>query len=289
MTKPATQHYRLLALDLDGTLIGPDLQIPPGTREAIAAFQRQGGRVTLATGRTLRTTLPFAAALGVDGPLICYQGALVTDHHTGRVLLHEPVPPALATEAVHRLLAAGVYVQAYIDDELYVPWAGAEIAFYQTFSEVKLAVHVVADLAAFVAEHPPTKLLFIAHEDLVEPHLLGLQQHFAERLHIVRSHVRFGELTAPGCTKGRALAWLAQQLGMQRHEVAAAGDQANDLEMIAWAGLGMAVRGSPAPVQDQADVLIDGPHQAGVATAIRRYLLAEAPSQPSGEQHQALS
>lgn len=120
-------RYRLLALDLDGTIIGRDLVIPAGTIDALRAFQAQGGRVTIATGRTVRATAPFADELGVDGPLICYQGALIQDHRAGQMLFHDPVPPALAVEAVNRLLDAGVYVHAYIEDELYVPWLGAEV------------------------------------------------------------------------------------------------------------------------------------------------------------------
>jgi Cof subfamily protein (haloacid dehalogenase superfamily) len=268
-------RYRLLAIDLDGTVIGRDLRIPPGTAAAIQTFQRRGGHVTLATGRTLRTTAPFADELGVDGPLICYQGALIKDHRSGRVFFHDPVPPLLAAEAVERLLAAKVYVHAYIDDELYVPWAGEEIAFYQTFSEVKLPVHVVNDLAAVVAERAPTKLLFIAAEEQVEPHLTGLQEHFADRLHAVRSHAHFGELTAPGCTKGRALAQLAAHFGIAQAAVAAIGDHLNDVEMVRWAGLGLAVHGAPPALADVADALIDGPERAGVAVAIRRHLLDE--------------
>jgi Cof subfamily protein (haloacid dehalogenase superfamily) len=270
--------YRLLALDLDGTVIGRDMRIPAGTAEAIRLFQARGGRVTLATGRTVRTTVPFADELEVDGPLICYQGALVKDHRSGAVIYHEPVPPALAAEAVRRLLAAGVYVHAYIDDELYVPWNGEEVAFYQTFSEIKLAIHEVGDLAAFVASHAPTKLLFIADEDQVEPHLTGLQEHFSDRLHVVRSHAHFGELTAPGCTKGRALAQLAGSLGIDREAVAAIGDHYNDLEMVRWAGLGLAVRSAPPELIEAAAATIDGPEQAGLAAAIRRFLIAESPA-----------
>ncbi len=265
--------YRLLALDLDGTVVGRDLQVPPGTVEAIRDFQLLGGRVTIATGRTVRTTAPFADELGVDGPLICYQGALIRDHRSGLTLYHEPVPPVLAVEAAGRLLDARVYVQAYVDDELVVPYEGEETRLYRSFSPVHLPTTVVDDLPAFLADHPPTKLLFIADEGDVARHLADLSAHFGVRLAVTRSHASFGELTAPGCTKGRALEMLAGLLGIRREEVAAAGDQANDVEMVAWAGLGMAVHTGPHELLDVADVMIGGPEQAGLAAGIRRYLL----------------
>lgn len=268
-------RYRLLALDVDGTLIGRNLVVPPATLAAVHTFHERGGLVTLATGRNIRTTTAFAQQLGVKGPLICYQGALIQDQQSGAIVFHDPVPSALAAEAVRQLLDAGVYVQAYINDELFVPWAGEELALYQSFSDTPHTFHVVDDLAATVTQHPPTKLLFIEHQDKVGPRVAGLQTHFIERLHIVRSHAQFGELTAPGCTKGRALSQLAAKLGIAQQEVAAAGDHYNDVEMVAWAGLGMAVRSGPPELLAVAQVLIDGPEQGGVGAAIERYLLAD--------------
>lgn len=265
--------YRLLTLDLDGTLVGRDLQVPAATTEAIAEYQAAGGHVTIATGRTFRTTMPFVELLGIDAPVICYQGALIRDPQSKEIVFHEPIPADLAVEAAQQLLAAGIYVQAYVDDELIVPYEGDETALYRSFSPVYLPVHVVADLPAFLAEQPPTKLLFIADQGEVGPRLAGLRTHFAERLNVARSHAFFGELTAPGCTKGRALATLAQKLGIPRQTVAAAGDQENDVSMVEWAGFGMAVRSGPTALHSVADVLIDGPEQGGLGAAIRRYLL----------------
>lgn len=266
--------YRLLAVDLDGTTIGRNLIVPSGTVEAIREFQQAGGRVTLATGRNIRASAPFADLLGVDGPLICYQGALIKDHRSGEVFWHDPVPAALAAEAVRHLLDVGVYIQAYIGDDLYIPWEGPEIDLYRSFSTTPQTVHVVDDLAALVAERAPTKLLFIDDERHVGPRLETLRARFSDRLHAVRSHLRFGELTAPGCTKGRALAHLASLLDIGREQVVAAGDQFNDLEMVTWAGLGLAVRSAPEAVRQAADHLIDDPEQAGLARAIREYLLS---------------
>jgi len=268
-------RYRLLALDVDGTLIGRDLVVPPQTLAAIQTFQERGGLVTLATGRNVRTTTVFAQQLGLTGPLICYQGALIKDQQSGAILFHDPVPSELAAEAVRQLRDAGVYVQAYINDELYVPYAGEELALYQSFSDTPHIYHVVEDLVETVRQHPPTKLLFIEHENQVGPRLAGLQTHFIDRLQIVRSHAQFGELNAPGCTKGRALSQLAAKLGIAQHEVAAAGDHYNDVEMVAWAGFGMAVRSGPPELLAVAQVLIDGPEQAGLGWAIERYLLAD--------------
>ncbi len=267
--------YRLLALDVDGTTVGHDFRIGDALLATIAEWKERGGRVTLATGRTFRTTVPFAEELGVDAPLICYQGAMIRDRHTRRTLFHHPIPGELAAEAAEMLLAKGVYIQAYVDDELIVPYEGPETEYYRSFSPVHLPTTVVDDLPAFVREQPPTKLLFVAGEMEVAPHIAGLQLHFTERLTVVRSHASFGELTAPGSTKGKALAKLAELLGIPQAAVAAAGDQNNDIDMVAWAGFGMAVEtGSPA-LLEVADAIIGRPEDDGLAIAIRQHLLSD--------------
>ncbi len=267
--------FRLLALDIDGTIVGHDFTVSPTLVDAVARFKSQGGKVALATGRTFRTSVPFAEELAVNAPLICYQGALIRDRDTGGTLFHRPIPGELAAEAAQILLRKGIYTHAYVDDELVVPYEGEETAYYRTFSPIYLPTTVQPDLPGFLREHPPTKLLFIAHERDVDPHIAGLQLHFSERLSIVRSHASFGELTAPGSTKGTALAWLAEHLGVPRESVAAAGDQANDVDMVAWAGFGMAVETGPSELLHAADVRIGRPEDDGLAIAIRRHLLAD--------------
>ena len=134
---------------------------------------------------------------------------------------------------------------------------------------------VVADLPAYLHDHPPTKLLFIADESEVGRHLAGLQTHFVERLNIARSHARFGELTAPGSTKGTALDLLARMLDIPQEQVAAAGDQSNDIDMVAWAGLGLAVRTGPPELHAVADAIIGTPEEDGLADAIRAMIRDE--------------
>jgi Cof subfamily protein (haloacid dehalogenase superfamily) len=265
--------YRLLALDLDGTVVGPDFLVPPGLVAALAEFKRRGGRVTIATGRTFRTTGPYAEQLGVNAPLICYQGALIRDFYSGETLFHLPIPGKLAAEAAALLLERGIYVHGYVDDGLVVPYDGEETRYYRTFSSIQLPMTVAGDLPGYLREHPPTKLLFIAGERDVGVHVAGLQEHFVERLSISRSHAHFGELTAPGSTKGTALAWLAEHFGVPRAAVAAAGDQGNDVDMVAWSGLGMAVETAPPDLISVANVVIGKPQDNGLEQAVRQHLL----------------
>jgi Cof subfamily protein (haloacid dehalogenase superfamily) len=290
-------NYKLLALDLDGTTLNHKLEILPEVRRAIAAAQERGVVVTLATGRMFGATLPYAQGLNVHGPLICFQGALIRDSQTGEVYHHTALPSALAAEAIELLVAADIFVIAYIDERLWVARQRPELDVYlgwhperpevvidpnlaSTVANASIArlltqaeTMVSPNLADIVVANPPTKLLFVAESDVVERELMRLTAHFAGRLSVFRSHTLFGELTSLGVNKGVALAQLAARLGIAREQVIAIGDHENDLEMIEWAGLGLAMGNGIPAAHAIADAVIPSVDQAGVAWAIERYIL----------------
>lgn len=271
--------YQLLALDLDGTVLDHDLIILPEVQQAIRAAQARGTCVTLATGRMFSSTLPYADQLGIDAPLICYQGALIRHPRTGQTYAHAGMPGEAAAEAVRMLLAEGIFVVAYIDEQLWVAERRPELDTYLRWHPEEVEVVVAPDLAEVAAgagrAPAPTKLLFMAEPAVVERTVARLGAHFAGRLTALRSHALFGELTALGISKGAALAALAAQMGVAREQVIAIGDQENDLPMLAWAGLGLAMGNAPASVRAAAAAVLPPVGEAGVAWAIRRYLLGE--------------
>ena len=265
--------FQLIALDLDGTVIDRDLVIHPDVRETIAAVQARGIHVTLATGRMFSAAMPFARELDIRAPIICYQGALVRHPLTGETLYHATMPADLAAAAVHAMLDADIFVIAYIHDVHYIAAHRAELEAYLAFHPEENEIVVAPDLERLVARMAPTKLLFVAEPQVVERELARLSDRFGAALAIVRSHAIFGELTAPHVSKGQALAALAQSLGVAREEVMAIGDQENDLSMITWAGLGLAMGNAVPAVRAQAHAVLPSVDEAGVACALRRYVL----------------
>lgn len=134
---------------------------------------------------------------------------------------------------------------------------------------------VASNLAEIAQATPPTKLMFFAEPQLVERELAHLTAHFGTGLSVVRSDATLGELTAPGLSKGLALAILARHLGVAREHVMAIGDENNDVPMLQWAGLGLAMGNAPSSVQGAADAVIPSVEEDGVAWAIREYLLGK--------------
>jgi Cof subfamily protein (haloacid dehalogenase superfamily) len=266
--------YKLLALDLDGTILGPALDIKPEVARAITAAQARGVRVTLATGRMFGSTVPYARQLDIHDPLICYQGALIRDPITGEIYQHVVAPGNLAAEAIVMLQERDIFVIAYIEERLCAAERRPELDLYLQWHPQGIEVVIDSDLAAMAAAHAPTKLLFVADTEVVERETARLAAHFAGRLSVVRSHALFGELTALGISKGAALAALAARLGVPREQVVAIGDHENDLPMIEWAGLGLAMGNAIPAVRAAASAIIPPVEEAGVAWAIERYILS---------------
>ena len=267
--------YRLLALDLDGTVIGKDRRVTDPVRAAVAAAQARNVCVTLVTGRMFRTALPFAKQLGLRDPLICYNGALVRHPRTDAVLHHTPMPGSLAADAIALLHGAGTCVIACIDERLGIVENGSQFAgFVRRWGSPDGAhLFVASNLAEIARATPPTKLMFFGEPPLVERELAHLTAHFGTGLSVVRSDVTLGEVTAPGLSKGLALAILARHLGVAREHVMAIGDEDNDVPMLQWAGLGLAMGNAPNSVQRIANAVIPSVEEDGVAWAIREYIL----------------
>ncbi|MGE5571684.1 MAG: Cof-type HAD-IIB family hydrolase [Bacteroidota bacterium] len=261
---------RLAAIDVDLTLVGSDLRISDRTRAAVQAATEAGCVVTLTSGRMFRATAPFAVELGIDAPLITYDGALIKSTKTREIISHRPVPLEQAREVAAYAQREGLHLNVYVDDTLYVERYDEETSSYTSHTKVEAVA--VGDLAAFV-NRPPTKLLIVASKEDVDRRLPEFKKRFGDRLHVVRSMPRYVEFTAEGVSKGSGLAILAQHLGVRRDEVLAIGDSENDISMLEFAGIGVAVRNAAEEVKKAADYVADGESGDGVAEALSRFVL----------------
>lgn len=268
--------YRLLAVDLDDTLLNKDLRIGEDNRRALALARRAGVVVTLATGRMYRATLPFARELEIDAPLITYQGALVKHAVTREVVVHRPVPLACALDIISRVQTRGYHINIYLDDHLYVERHTDESRLYQSISGVQ--ARAVGPLVPFLKEagQDPTKVLVIAPEEKLDELAAELKPLYGDDLHITKSKPYFLEFSHPQATKGHALAAVAAVYGFKPAEVIAVGDSYNDLEMIEWAGLGVVVANARPQVKARADYVTASNEDGGVARVVEKFILGWA-------------
>ncbi|MGC9467815.1 MAG: Cof-type HAD-IIB family hydrolase [Anaerolineae bacterium] len=263
---------RLVAFDLDGTLMGSDQQIRPAVREAVALTLEKGVTVTLATGRMFSATVEFAKRLNITAPLICYQGGWI--QAIGAEVLHRvPLSGELAREALFVGRSHDWHTILYADGELYIDALRHPLSFY----EALLGPHpqVVPNLTRVLAAHTADKVLFVAEPNEIPNMNEVLVGRFGNTLEVVQSHECFIEVVPRGVSKGRALAWLADYKGLTRNAVLAAGDQQNDLSMIQWAGVGVAVDNAVEEVKQAADWIAPSVDEDGAAAILYRYVLKE--------------
>ena len=263
----------MLACDLDRTLIAKDGMLPPRTEAAIRAARAAGIRVVIATGRMFVSVRPYVLQAGIDDPVVCYQGAVVAEPQTGRWLRHEPIPVALAKEAIEAIVAEGFHVNVYVDDELFVGKVTPEARAYADFQG--LVIHEVGDLAAWL-EKPATKVVSVGEPDLLDGLEAQLKDIFAGRLYISKSLPFFLEIASPKVTKGSGLQFLAEHIGFAPERTVAFGDGENDIELLEWAGYGIAVANAHERLIEIADYVCPPVTEEGVAQVIEAVLRGRA-------------
>ena len=268
---------RLVALDIDGTLVGEDLNIGSDTQRAIATARAAGVVVSLVTGRMVSSAMRFARQLELDSPIVGYQGALIRampepgSNRLGRLLVHTPMSAEVARQIMAWTWARGLdphlnHLERFIvraDD----PRADDYSLFMGTEPERQ------ADLINSI-HHPITKILAAAEPPLPTELAPLAREAFAGRAAVTISHPRFLEFTAPGVSKGRAIRWLARRLGIPLGAVLAIGDQWNDIEMLAEVGHGTAMPSAPAEVVAVARYVAPPVADEGVARMIEALVLA---------------
>jgi Cof subfamily protein (haloacid dehalogenase superfamily) len=270
------RRIRLVALDLDGTLIGDDLRLPPRTVATIRAVVASGVHVVLATGRMTTSALPYARELDVRAPLIGLQGALVRampalgGRRLGRLLMHRPLAPEVARDALAWSRAAGLVPHINHLEQMVIPVDDPSADDYARWNFGRLLI--VPDLDAWV-RRPVTKVISVAPPPRADEALLGAQAAFADRADVTVSHPMFLEFLAPGVNKGQAVRFVARRLGVELRDALAIGDQLNDVEMLAEVGTGVAMAGSPEGVRAMARIVAPPLAEEGAAQVLEELVL----------------
>jgi hydroxymethylpyrimidine pyrophosphatase-like HAD family hydrolase len=290
--RPATRPeprlpIRLLALDIDGTIIGHDFRISDRTVAAIRGAVERGVRVSLATGRMPSSAVIYANRLGLTEPIIGHQGGLVrampdereevrealpgVRGRVGRILHHDPIPPEAVREAIVWCRAHGLDPHVNTLEELVVWQDDPSFDDYSTY--LGEGAHLVPDLVAAI-DRPMTKVISVGEPPLPISLYPVAKAHFAGRADATLSHPRFLEFVAPGVSKGRAVAWLAHEAGIPMSQVMTIGDAFNDLEMIGDAGHGAAMASAPPEVRLAARYIAAPVEDEGSAALIEQLILA---------------
>lgn len=264
---------KMVAIDLDDTLLDSHYRIAARCVEAIHRAREKGIFITLATGRMFQSALPYAGLLGIDLPLICYQGALVKSTFSGEVLYQRCIKAGLARELLKLLQEAGSDYHMYSLEAMYV--SEMTPILKEQCRITKIEPILMESFETLLEKFEPVEIMALFGDEAERLKVQNqLIQRFGAQLHITPFKYNSLEIMDGQATKARALAGLAAQFHILQEEIMAIGDSYNDLPMIEWAGVGVAVANAHPMVKAKADYITASNDEQGVALALEKYVLS---------------
>lgn len=266
-------RIKLVAIDLDGTLLTSQKTVTPNTLAALRAALKKGVKIILATARPPRSVRHYYHALKLDTPTINYNGALIWDEPNQRVIEHTPLAADVARKiiAMARKRFPEILVSVEILDKWYTDHFDENPAF-MTETGKHFTPDFVGPIEAFLTV-PITKLMLLGKPDWIEALERALPRRFGHAITSTRSDNFLLQIMSPGVSKAVALERVARLLKIDSRHVMAIGDAPNDIHMMQWAGLAVAPQNAWAITKTAAHYLVPSNDHDGIATALKRFVL----------------
>lgn len=264
---------KLFITDLDGTLLESAKDVASDNIKAIQLAAANGVTVTIATGRMYKAALPVAKALGVNVPIITYNGALIKSA-AGEILASDYLMPEVVNEVITYCQARNWYLQLYSNDELYFASYDDYAKGYEQAQAVK--GHFVGWDGLRAHKTNVCKLLSITGDVMkTNARVAALNEHFAGKLQAMRSNAHYVEIVQNGVSKAAGVKKLANILGVAIEDTMAIGDGDNDLPMLKAAGHSVAMGNAVPAVKAACEYETGTCSDNGLAQAIYRYVLSK--------------
>ena len=271
----APGSLQMVAVDIDGTLLRSDKSLTPETVEVIRRVNERGVHVVLASARPPRSLHAIHRALKLTTPQINYNGALIHDRLLNRNLFHQPLASSLAKRIIKtaRRNDPKVIVSLEILDKWYTDHFDNDLAWQlPTETSLNFQPDFVGPLESFL-HVPITKVMLLAPPPRLEKILDVIVKRFGDQAAILVGEPHLIQIIHRKVDKFTALQQIAEQYGVDRQHVMAIGDAPNDVGMLRWAGLGIAMANAHQVVLDAADAVAPSNDHDGVADVLNRYIL----------------
>lgn len=266
--------YRALALDLDGTLMDSKKQLSEVNKEAVWKAIDAGVAVILASGRPLFGVMPVADKLELHkrgGYVLAYNGGNIVDCKTGELVYSKQIPKECIDDICLVARECGVSPLSYYEDKILAESDSDEYVIKEAFCN-SAQIKVVSDVAGFI-DYPVAKFLVVGEHDKLVPVQEKLLAKHSDALDIFFSEEYFLEVVPKDIAKDASLGALLLKLNIDRKEMIACGDAMNDLSMIRYAGLGVAMGNSYPGIKEYADYVAPTNDEDGVAAVIEQFIL----------------
>lgn len=281
-------NFKLIALDIDGTLINNRYELTERTRKALKLAMDRGLKVTIATGRYYPSALRIARSIPINAPMVSNDGALIKDVFTGKTLFRKPLPVEMAREILELAASFPSFnVQVFMEENKI--YAGINYKMMQLrrflkfwhmypikssinylrdfiFIPVQNAINIHGVIRAL--EHPPTKIVIYGDNEDLMNFKAELVRRYNYKVFLTSAIPRCIDVLNGEISKAKGLAVLGRLLGIKPEEIIAVGDNFNDMEMLNFAGLGVAMGNASDVVKQKADVVTASNDQDGVAKLI---------------------
>lgn len=269
--------YKLIVSDLDDTLLNDKLGYSSKLVEAIDEYVAAGGIFTVATGRMTKPMLDISRALKLKGEAISYQGAVICDIESGRIISQTCIPNPTAIEVCNYLEGLGEYYQVYEDDHILVKRCTHYSELYNKYALCRFEEHGEG-LIEYIKNSGlcPVKIMIMENPSNIDRHIKELEGVFGDKLLINTSKKWLIEMVNKDISKGKAVAALAAKHGITSDEVICIGDSLNDISMIQYAGLGVCVANGDNYLKTVADYVCPSNNEDGVAHVIYKFGLEKS-------------
>jgi Cof subfamily protein (haloacid dehalogenase superfamily) len=268
--------YKLLVVDVDGTLVDKDGNISAGDKEAVTRARQLGIQISLSTGRAAQACLGILDQLSLDGYHMFFDGALVSEPRQGIEIYVQPIDSTVARQAIEFAHQNDIYLEFFSSTHYFVERESWASEIRRSFFGIE---PTVVDFIDLWRRERFTKAQLIATSPQEAAKAKKFYTHFDGRLRFswaktpAYPNIDFINVIAPEVSKGKALEALASHLGVSLDEVMAVGDGTNDIPLLTSAGLAVAMGDAPDEVKAVADyVTLDIDHN-GLAVAIKKFLL----------------
>ena len=273
--------YKMVCIDMDGTLLGKRKKISKESKEVIKKVHDKGVEIVVTTGRIYINAAYYSHLLGVESPVIAANGAIVRDKHTNKVIYENPIKTDVCIKLIDLLYKMNFFFQFYTLDGIYCGDKVTMLAtkLYMTkqvgYENLKIKYYVIKDLKEWKEFFEKTngQITKCIAFSLDPNKILDLKKELKEFKDIVYfgAGSRSVEINNKGVSKGKAVKALADYYGFKREEIVCIGDNENDISMIEYAGLGVAMGNAIEEVKELADYITSTNKENGVAKAIKKF------------------
>lgn len=271
--------YKMIVMDMDYTLLNKQKEVSPGNKEALAEAIKKGVYIVVATGRIYSSARFYARLLGINTPIIASNGAIIREDYTNKIMFQSILLDEVALRMIEMCKKNGLYCHLYSQDTVYTEKIINISQRYMEWNEKlkeeeRINVEVVESiekiveegrgniLKAVVVDSDGEKIAAIRNE-IISTGKVSVSQSLKDNLEVMNK----------GINKGNAIRILSEIYGIKREEIIAIGDNENDISMIEYAGLGIAMDNAVDALKEKADHITGRYDEDGVAQAIQKFVL----------------